>query len=103
MRYTGIWTLSIMGGLALAGTVLAQTQDDDAPAQNYQAPGVHVWVGRYPSKAELQSVLAEVRAQSARRQAMAPDKPDFQDEHVAVWVGKRPSPETLRNLLRPNR
>ena len=129
MRRAGIWMILIIGGLLLTGAALAQSPDDEeqetskklipsssgkaaleaALAQSlddegqgraYQAPGVHVWKGRLPSKAELQSALTQARSQAKSRTPSVSDKPDFQNERIQVYQGRLPTPETLRNMRR---
>jgi len=124
MSRGGIWNFLIIGGLLLTGNVLAQSIDDDeeqgatsrelgssssgeaalaqsiedeGQGRDYQAPGVHVWVGRLPSKAELQSAITQARSQAKSLTPSASDAPDFQNEHVKVWIGRLPKLETLRN------
>ncbi len=127
MSRGGIWIIPIIGGLLLTGTALAQSLDDEEEqgatsrelgpsssgeaalaqslddeglGQGYQAPGVHVWVGRLPSKAELQSAITQARSRARSLTPSVSDAPDFQNEHVKVWIGRLPKPETLRNMLR---
>jgi hypothetical protein len=128
MRIAGTWMIPIIGGLLLTAAALAQSSDDDEEEQgatsrelgpsssgeaalaqslddegqgrDYQAPGVHVWVGRHPSKAELQSAITQGRSQAKSLTPSVSDAPDFQNEQVKVWIGRLPKPETLRNMLR---
>jgi hypothetical protein len=127
MSRGGIWIIPIIGGLLLTGTALAQSLDDDeeqeatsrelghsSPAEaalaqsidddgqgrDHQAPGVHVWVGRLPSKAELQSAITQALSQAKSLTPSVSDAPDFQNDHAKVWIGRLPKPETLRNMLR---
>ena len=127
MRRAGIWMILIIGGLLLTGVALAQAPDDEEPGatsqelspsssggaaladsaddmemqgRDYQAPGMHVWMGRLPSKEELQAAVTEARAQGTRRTPSVSDAPDFQNERIQVYMGRLPSPESLRNMLR---
>ena len=126
MRRAGIWMILIIGGLSLTGVALAQAPDDEEPGatsqelspsssggaaladsaddmemqgRDYQAPGVHVWMGRLPSKEELQTAVTEARSQ-ARLTPSVSDAPDFQNEHIQVYLGRLPNPESLRNRPR---
>lgn len=124
MRIAGIWTTLIVGGILLTGVALAQSPDDEeqgsreqltpstsgeaALAQSaddegqglgYQAPSVQVWMGRFPSKAELQAALTQARAQGKRLAPSASDTPDFQNGRVKIYRGRLPTPESLRNML----
>jgi hypothetical protein len=124
MRTAGIWILPIIGlfllsGAALAhspddeeqgdaseelspsrsgGAVLAHSSDEDAHSQNYHAPGVHVWVGRHPSKAELQSAITQIRSHAQSLASSVSDIPDFQGEFVTLYMGRLPKPESLWNI-----
>jgi hypothetical protein len=126
MRRVGIWLIPVIGGILLTGAALAQSPDDEeqgatseglrpsssggaglayspddeGQGHNYQAPGVHVWVGRHPSKAELQSAITQARSRAKSLTPSVSDAPDFQNERVKVWIGRLPKPETLRNMLR---
>ena len=114
MRRAGIWMILIIGGLLLTGAALAQAPDDEEPGatseelspsssggaapadsaddtemqgRGYQAPGVHVWMGRLPSRAELQ----QVRAQAKSPTPTASDAPTFQNDRVKIYMGKIPT------------
>jgi hypothetical protein len=126
MRTAGIWIIPIIGwflltGAALApspddeeqeaaneelspsrseGVALAHSLDDEAPGQNYHAPGTHVWVGRHPSKAELQSAIIQLRSQAKSLTPSVSDAPDFQGEFVTLYMGRLPKAASLRNLLK---
>ncbi len=99
MRRVGIWII-LVGALLLSGAVWAQSPDEgveeEEQGQAYQAPGVQVWMGRLPSREELQNALSQ--AQSFRPSES--DEPDFQNEHVRVWIGRLPPLESMRNILR---
>jgi hypothetical protein len=127
MRRAGIWMIPIIGGLWLTGAALAQVPDDEEPGatseelspsrsggaaladsaddtemqgRDYQAPGVHVWIGRLPSKEEFQSAVTEARSQAQRRRPLMSDAPDFQNERIQVYLGRLPNPESLWNMRR---
>ena len=127
MCRAGIWMIPIIGGLLLTGAALAQAPDDEEPGatsqevspsrsggavladsaddlemqgRDYQAPGMHVWMGRLPSKEELQAAVTEARAQAQRLTPLMSDAPDFQNERIQVYLGRLPSPESLRNMRR---
>ena len=124
MRMARMWMIFIIGGLLLTGAALAQSPDDEeqgaskelipsssgeaALAQSlddegqglaYQAPGVHVWRGRLPSREELQSAITQARSQAKSLTPSVSDAPDFQNGRVKVYRGKLPKPESLRNML----
>lgn len=124
MRRAIIGIMLFIGGLLLAGATLAQPPDDEEQGASeelnpssskeaalaqilddegqglaYQAPGVQVWRGRLPSKAELQAALTQARAQGKRLAPSVSDAPDFQNERLKVYRGRLPKPESLRNML----
>lgn len=86
-------------GKAALEAALAQSPDDEGQGRDYQAPGVHVWKGRLPSKAELQAAVTQARSQAKSLTPSVSDAPDFQNGRVKVWIGRLPKPETLRNML----
>lgn len=126
MHRVGIWMIPVIGGLLLTGAALAQSPDDEeeqgaseklipsssgeaALAQSpddeeqgraYQAPGIHFWIGRLPSREELQSALTTARSQAKSLTPSVSDEPDFQNERVQVYIGRLPKPESLWNMLR---
>ena len=112
MRMTRIWMILLVGGLVLPGAALAQSPDDEeqgaseksmpsdsgeaalaqspddeGQGRDYLAPGVHVWMGRLPSRAELQ----QVRAQAKSPTPTASDAPTFQNDRVKIYMGKIPT------------
>jgi hypothetical protein len=113
MRIARIWMILLMGGLLLTGAALAQSPadeeqgaseqglpsssgeaalaqspDDEGQARNYLAPGVHVWMGRVPSMAEIQ----QARAQAKSPTPSVSDAPYFQNERIKIYMGKLPKP-----------
>ncbi len=112
MRTAGIWMALILGGGVLTGAALAQVPDDEglgvtpasaedaAVAQsdevksgtNYQAPGVHVWMGRVPSVAEFQTARTTAPSEAKRRKPSVSDAPDFQNGHIQVYLGRVGTP-----------
>ena len=115
MRMTRIWMILLAGGLVLPvaalaqspddeeqgasetsmpssseKAALAQSPDDEGQARNYLAPGVHVWIGRVPSMAELQAARTEAGAQAKSRTSSVSDAPYFQNERVKIYMGKLP-------------
>ena len=126
MRRLGLWIIPLIGGLLLTGAALAQSPDDEeqgvtseelihsssegaalaqspddgGPGRDYQAPGVHVWMGRLPSKGELRSAITQARSHAKSLAPSVSDAPNFQNGRVKVWTGRLPKPETLRNMIR---
>jgi hypothetical protein len=113
MRMTRIWMILLVGGLVLPGAALAQSSDgeeqgasekvipsssgeaalaespdDGGQGRDYLAPGVHVWMGRVPSMAEIR----QVRAQAKSLAPSVSDAPTFQNERVKIYMGKLPKP-----------
>src|ERR1041385_4825914 len=80
---------------------LTQAPDDEGQGRDQQAPGVHVWKGRLPSKGELQTAVTGARSKAKSLTSAGPDAPDFQNDRVKIWIGRLPKPETLRNMLKP--
>jgi hypothetical protein len=122
----GMWIIPLLGVLQLTGAALAQSQDDEeqgamneelihansdtaALAQSaddgeqgpdHQAPGVHVWNDRLPSKVELQSVIIQAQSHAKNLAPSVSDAPDFQNGNAKLWIGRLPKPDALRNIPR---
>jgi|ERR687892_351822 hypothetical protein len=103
---TNIWITLTIGVFLLSGVAFAQSPDDEQKQtrqdqeqdQPYQAPGVHIWIGRMPSKDELKAAILELRSQTQTSTSRS-DEPDFQNDKVKVWIGRIPSREALRKSL----
>lgn len=116
MRMARIWMPLLLGGLFLTeavlaqspgdeeqgateeltpsnskGAVLTQSPEDEGQGPAYQAPGVHVWMGRYPSKVELQSALTQARSQAKSLSPAVSNQPDFQNGSAKFYIRKFPN------------
>jgi len=69
---------------------LTESPDDAGQGRTYQAPGVHFWIGRLPSKAELHAALTQARSQAKSLTPSVSDAPAFQNGRVKVYIGKFP-------------
>jgi hypothetical protein len=82
------------------GAALSNSLDDETQGRDHHAPGVHIWKGRLPSKAELHSAVTQARSKAKSPTSSKPDIPDFQNGRVKIWMGRLPTPETMRNMHR---
>jgi hypothetical protein len=103
MRLTG--TCIVVAGLALLSRpALAQSVGpNEEQGQALQAPGVHAWLGRLPSKTELQTLFSEARSGSPSPRPSGAEQPDFQNERVKVYVGRLPPLESRKDVGAPPR